>query len=180
MIGEGYRMSHLWVFDLATEKARRLTSGAFTVGQFSWSPDGTQIAFDHRINSANTSGATADISVVSVADGKVRAARHAGGRRLGPGLVARRIEDRVRVRDDEGVLVPQHRDRRRSRRRRAHREHHRRLRRESVDRPTGRRPGLFFSASHRTWAFLYSIDPATKAVKKYAPVGPVDRLRASA
>src|SRR6185295_1708437 len=35
--GEGYRMSHLWVFDIPTEKARRLTSGAFTVGQFSWS-----------------------------------------------------------------------------------------------------------------------------------------------
>jgi len=37
VIGEGYRMSHLWVFYLAKEKARRLTSGtAFTVGQFSW------------------------------------------------------------------------------------------------------------------------------------------------
>jgi Tol biopolymer transport system component len=72
VIGEGYRMSHLWVLDLAKDKPRRLTSGAFTVGQFNWSPDGTQIAFDHRVNSANTSGATADISIVAVADGKVR------------------------------------------------------------------------------------------------------------
>src|SRR5262245_5619710 len=70
--GEGYRMSHLWVWDIAAGKARRLTSGAYTVGQFNWSPDGREIAFDHRINPANTSGATADISVVSVADGKVR------------------------------------------------------------------------------------------------------------
>ena len=36
--------------------------------------------------------------------------------------------------------------------------------------------GIFFSASHRTWAFLYSIDPATRAVKKYTPVGAVDRI----
>src|SRR5258708_3903129 len=84
VIGEGYRMSHLWVFDLATEKARRLTSGAFTVGQFNWSPDGAQIAFDHRINSANTSGATADISVISVADGKVRALVTQPGADSGP------------------------------------------------------------------------------------------------
>src|SRR6476661_5590602 len=43
--GEGYRMSHLWVWDIAGKKSRRLTDGAFTVGSFSWSPDGTQIAF---------------------------------------------------------------------------------------------------------------------------------------
>src|SRR5262249_27377812 len=67
VIGEGYRMSHLWVFDIASKKARRLTSGPFTVGQYSWSPDGTQIAFDHRVNSANANGGSADISVVGVA-----------------------------------------------------------------------------------------------------------------
>jgi dipeptidyl aminopeptidase/acylaminoacyl peptidase len=72
VIGEGYRMSHLWVFDVATKKARRLTSGPFTVGQFSWSPDGTRIAFDHRINSANANGGSADISIVTVADGTVK------------------------------------------------------------------------------------------------------------
>src|SRR5262249_19560406 len=72
VIGEGYRMSHLWVIDVGSQKARRLTSGAFTAGSFNWSPDGTQTAFDHRVNPANASGGTADISVVSVADGKVR------------------------------------------------------------------------------------------------------------
>jgi dipeptidyl aminopeptidase/acylaminoacyl peptidase len=72
VIGEGYRMSHLWLFDVASKKARRLTSGAFTVGQFSWSPDGTRIAFDHRINSANANGGSADISIVTVADKSVK------------------------------------------------------------------------------------------------------------
>lgn len=72
VIGEGYRMSHLWLFDLSGQTARRITSGAFTVGQFSWSPDGSRIAFDHRVNTALTSGSTADISIVNVADGTVR------------------------------------------------------------------------------------------------------------
>src|SRR3982750_3284311 len=70
--GEGYRMSHLWLLDLASKKKRRRTAGPFTVGSFSWSPDGKQIAFDHRVNPANASGATADISIVAVADGSVR------------------------------------------------------------------------------------------------------------
>jgi dipeptidyl aminopeptidase/acylaminoacyl peptidase len=169
VIGEGYRMSHLWVFDLATEKARRLTSGtAFTVGQFSWSPDGTQIAFDHRVNSAATSGVTADISIVSVADGKVRPLVTQAGSDTGPvwspdgskiafesamakqfsflngaiGVVPSaggRIENLTSAFDENPSIV------------------------------RWTPAGLFFSASSRTWAFLYSIDPATRAVKKYTP-----------
>ena len=53
-------------------KARRLTNGSFTVGSFDWSPDGKSIAFDHRIDPNAANGGTADISVVSVADGSVR------------------------------------------------------------------------------------------------------------
>ena len=168
VIGEGYRMSHLWHFDIATGKTRRLTSGAFTVGQFSWSPDGTQIAFDHRINTANTSGATADISIVSVADGKIRPLVTQPGADTGPvwapdgskiafasamtrefsflntaiGVVPAaggRIENISAAFDEDPSIV------------------------------RWTPGGIFFSASHRTWAFLYSIDPATKAVKKYAP-----------
>ena len=45
---------------------RRLTSGSYNVGRFSWSPDGKEIAFDHRINNANANGGSADISVVEV------------------------------------------------------------------------------------------------------------------
>ena len=43
-------MTHLFVIDIATRATRTLTSGAFTVGSFAWSPDGTSIAFDHRVN----------------------------------------------------------------------------------------------------------------------------------
>ena len=60
------------MIDVEAKKARRLTQGAFTVGSFDWSPDGKEIAFDHTINPDPSSGGTADISVVSVADAKIR------------------------------------------------------------------------------------------------------------
>jgi dipeptidyl aminopeptidase/acylaminoacyl peptidase len=73
VIDADYRMTHLSVIDVATKMVRRVTKGDFTVGAFSWSPDGKQIAFDHRINGANANGGTADISVVDVASGAIRA-----------------------------------------------------------------------------------------------------------
>jgi len=60
------------VIDLATKTPKRLTTGAFTVGGFDWSPDGTAIAFDHAVNGDPSSNGTADISVVTIADTKVR------------------------------------------------------------------------------------------------------------
>src|SRR5207249_6851827 len=49
-----------------------LTSGAFTVGSFKWSPDGKAVAFDHSPNQSPGSRGSADISVVTVADASVR------------------------------------------------------------------------------------------------------------
>ncbi|MEW5984758.1 MAG: S9 family peptidase [Acidobacteriota bacterium] len=71
IVDADHRMAHLWTIDLATKQPRRLTSGDFTVGSFAWSPDGARIAFDHRVNSDPANGGTADISIVTVADGKV-------------------------------------------------------------------------------------------------------------
>jgi dipeptidyl aminopeptidase/acylaminoacyl peptidase len=71
-IDHDYRMTHLYVIDLASKKARRLTQGSFTVGAFSWSPDGRQIAFDHRVNGALSNQDSANISVVNVETGAVR------------------------------------------------------------------------------------------------------------
>ena len=168
VFGEGYRMTHLWVFDVASRKARRLTSGAFTVGSFTWSPDGTQIAFDHRVNPANTSGPTADISVVTVADAKVRPLVDQEGPDAGPvwspdgsriafvsamkkpfsflnnsiGVIAAaggRIETITTGFDENPSIVEWNRG------------------------------GLFFTAAQRTWSYLFSIDPATKTIRKYTP-----------
>ena len=168
VIGEGYRMSHLWVFDLASQQARRLTSGPFTVGQFNWSPDGKEIAFDHRVNSANANSATADISIVSVADGKVRALVTQAGADTGPvwspdgskiafgSAMAREfsfLNGAIAVVPAAGGRI------------------------ENVSAAFDEDPsivrwtaaGIFFTASQHTWSFLYSIDPATRAVKKYTP-----------
>ena len=42
-----FRLNHLWVIDVASKRAVKVTSGAFTVrGAPSWSPDGTRLAFD--------------------------------------------------------------------------------------------------------------------------------------
>jgi dipeptidyl aminopeptidase/acylaminoacyl peptidase len=72
VVGQDRRMTHLHLIDLASKKARRLTEGAFSVGSFDWSPDGTEIAFDHRVSPDAGDGGSADISIVSVADAKLR------------------------------------------------------------------------------------------------------------
>lgn len=72
IVDQDHRMTHLHVLDVATTTTRRLTEGAFTVGQFSWSPDGRAIAFDHRINADPASGGSADFSFVNVTGGAVR------------------------------------------------------------------------------------------------------------
>ena len=73
---EDWSPSHLWVVAAdpaswvagAIPAATRLTSGtSFTVGSFAWSPDGSRIAFDHRRDPLINSGATSDISVLTVA-----------------------------------------------------------------------------------------------------------------
>lgn len=65
--------SHIWLTSVAGGTPRRLTSGPYSVGRLTWSPDGTAIAFDHKwtsISSADTH--ESDLSIVSVADAKVR------------------------------------------------------------------------------------------------------------
>lgn len=42
-----FRLNHIWVIDVASKKAVKVTSGAYTVrGAPSWSPDGAKLAFD--------------------------------------------------------------------------------------------------------------------------------------
>jgi dipeptidyl aminopeptidase/acylaminoacyl peptidase len=72
IVEQDYRMAHLFVLDVATRATRALTSGAFTVGAFAWSPDGTRIAFDRQLNTSPASSGSSDISIVTVADASVR------------------------------------------------------------------------------------------------------------
>ncbi len=77
IVDEEYRMTHLHIIDVdpaasAPAKPRRLTVGDFTVGSFAWSPDSASIAFDHRVDPNANNFHTADISVLTVADGTIR------------------------------------------------------------------------------------------------------------
>jgi dipeptidyl aminopeptidase/acylaminoacyl peptidase len=74
-----YSMAHLWTLEIpAGETAsmpepKRLTEGAtFSVGEFTWSPDGTRIAFTAQRDPDLISSETADIYVVTVGDNKVK------------------------------------------------------------------------------------------------------------
>jgi len=99
---QDHRMAHLHLLDVATRQERRLTSGAFVVGSFDWSPDGTRIAFDHRINSDPSNGGTADISIVSVADGEVRPLV----RQAGPDSNPRWSPDATRIAFESAMAEP--------------------------------------------------------------------------
>src|SRR5581483_4041210 len=69
MIQHDYNMTHLWVVDVNGGEPKRLTQGhQFTVGAFSWSPDGRRIAFDARINPDLSFSDTADIYVYNFTD----------------------------------------------------------------------------------------------------------------
>ena len=77
VVDQDWRMTHLHVAEVdprasAPAKARRLTSGSYTIGSFDWSPNSTSIAFDHRVDPNLPNGRTADISILTVANGSVR------------------------------------------------------------------------------------------------------------
>ena len=76
-----YRMTHVWMVDFdpaafSPLEPSRVTGDpdpeAYTVGSFEWSPDGTEMAFDHRPDPLINSGVHTNISVVAVATGEVR------------------------------------------------------------------------------------------------------------
>ena len=162
-------MSHLYIVDLETKKIRRLTSGAFTVGRFDWSPDSRQIAFDHRINGDPANSGSADISVVAVSDGAVR--KLVTGE--GPDSNPQWSPDGSRIAFETSMASPKFFFT------------NRRIATiaaaggaivnlsaafdedPSIVRWTP--SGIFFSASARTWAYLYRLDPETKAVTRLAP-----------
>ena len=73
-----YQMTHIWIIEIPSggtpaAEPKRLTDGdKFSVGEFSWSPDGTRIAFSAQKDPDLISSETADIYVVKVSDGVVK------------------------------------------------------------------------------------------------------------
>ncbi len=73
-----YNHAHIWTCNVAEalkepQAGRQRTKGKdFTVGSFSWSPDGSKIAFSATINPDLINGATSDIYVLYLADDSVK------------------------------------------------------------------------------------------------------------
>jgi len=73
-----YQMTHLWTIEFSSgastpAEPKRLTEGdKFSVGSFSWSPNGTRIAFSAQKDPDLISSDTSDIYVVSVNDKAVK------------------------------------------------------------------------------------------------------------
>ncbi len=170
VVEQDYRMTHLFVIDIGTRATRTLTSGPFTVGSFEWSPDGRTIAFDHRVNSSPGSSRSADISIVTVADATVRKLVTQDGPDEHPvwspdgsriafetsmanpafyytnGLIAT-----VPANGGTPTILSSSFD-------------------EDPSIVAWKPNGIFFSASQRTYSYLYRLDPDTKTVTKMSPV----------
>ncbi len=172
IVDQDHVMTHLWVIDVPTKKIRRLTEGAFTVGNFAWSPDGRSIAFDHVINGDPSSGGTADISVVTVNDRRVRPLVTQDGPDSNPAWSpdGTRIAFETAMANPSfyytnsliavipaagGAIEPLT---------------------KAFDEDPGllawKADGLYFGASSRTWSYLYRLDPATKATTRLSPGDP--------
>jgi dipeptidyl aminopeptidase/acylaminoacyl peptidase len=78
VIRKEYDYHHLWTIDVgeafvAPQTGKQHTKGQeFSVGGFSWSPDGSKIAFDASINPDLVRSGTADIYILSVGDDAVK------------------------------------------------------------------------------------------------------------
>src|SRR5437588_12538246 len=78
VVHSDYQMTHLWLVEFSNgsttaAEPKPLTEGnKFSVEDFSWSPDGTRIAFGAQKDPDLISGETADLYVVNVSDKAVR------------------------------------------------------------------------------------------------------------
>lgn len=78
VVRKDYAFAHLWTFDVAEAleepaAGRQRTKGRdFTIGGFSWSPDGTRIAFSAAINPDLVQGGTSDIYVIDLGRDEVK------------------------------------------------------------------------------------------------------------
>ena len=166
IVDEEHGQTQLWVIDVGSKVARKITSGQMAIGNFEWSPDGSAIAYDHRTNDDPSNGGTADISVVEVASGESRALVT----QQGPDTNPQWSPDGARVAFETSMGNPAH--------------YYTNGLIATV--PAAGGPpdvltrafdedpfliawspaGIFFSASERTYAHLYRLDPATKAIAK--------------
>jgi dipeptidyl aminopeptidase/acylaminoacyl peptidase len=167
-----YQMTHLWIIDVpsgmaAAMEPKRLTEGdKFSVGEFSWSPDGTRIAFSAQKDPDLISSETADLYVVTVEGGAVKKIVSTPGPDTNPKWSpdGKKIafetaagakyyyytNEKIAVVAAEGG-TPQ-------------------IVSEGFDEDPGLigwgPDGIYFAAEQKTYAHLFRINPETKAVEK--------------
>jgi dipeptidyl aminopeptidase/acylaminoacyl peptidase len=168
-----YNMVHLWTLAIpagqteAISEPMRLTKGAaFSVGEFTWSPDGTRIAFSAQRDPDLISSETADIYVVTVSDDKVKKIVNTPGPDRNPQWspdgkqVAYETSAaskyffytnmKIAVVDAEGGTP--------------------RVLTDAFDEDPGLigwgQDGIYFAAEQKTYAHLFRLNPDTKAVEK--------------
>jgi len=78
VVRKEYTFNHIWTFDVADalkapQAGKQRTKGRdYTVGPFSWAPDGRKIAFSATVNADLIQGSTADVYVLNLADDTVK------------------------------------------------------------------------------------------------------------
>ena len=78
VVRKDYNYSQLWTLEVAEAMSspvagkQRTKKADFSVGGFSWSPDGSQLAFNATINPDLIQGATSDIYLLNLADDSVK------------------------------------------------------------------------------------------------------------
>jgi len=177
-----FTMKHLWIIPVALEskekaKPQQLTSGEkYTVGDFAWSPDSTQVAFTAARDPDAGSSETSDLYIVDVSSRTVRNLVNTPGPETNPVwspdgkqiafetaagqqyfyYMNRRVGI-VSAGGGPTAILSEKFD-------------------ENPSLIGWGSDGIYFSASQRTTAHLFRIDPATKALQR---VSKPDRLVAT-
>src|SRR5690349_19684900 len=180
VVHSDYQMTHLWIVEFSNGSAmaaepKRLTEGEkFSVGDFSWSPDGTRIAFSAQRDPDLISIYTADLYVVNVGERAIKKIVSTAGPDRNPQWSpdGKRIafetaagsqyffytDGRIGVIGADGGAVQ--------------------ILTESFDEDPSLiawgRDGIYYGALQKTTAHLFRLNPATGAVEKIsAPQGMV-------
>lgn len=72
VVDHDLKMSHVWLYDIASKKETRLTEGDFTVSDAQWSPDGSHISFTSNPTPRADDGDLTAIWVLDVASKQKR------------------------------------------------------------------------------------------------------------
>ncbi|MGE3276581.1 MAG: prolyl oligopeptidase family serine peptidase [Vicinamibacterales bacterium] len=165
---EDRRMAQLYVLDIASRTTRQLTDAPFVVGAFDWSPDGTKIAYDHRVSSDPADSGSADISVVEVASATSTVAIDQAGPDSNPiwSPDGSRIAFSTAMAKpffffENGEIAVTTPGSKTAEVLTADFD-------EDPNLLAWTKQGLFFSASQHTWAYLFRLDPSSKQVTRYA------------